>query len=240
MATLTKIRVRDGEMDMYLGAPERRAPGPAIVLMYHRTGIDDFTKGAVDRLVTSGYLVAVPDVYHRCPSAMPVPERKALLNDSEIIDDVACVIDTLRKRADVAADRIVVMGHCMGGRMTLLLAGSSDDYCAAVVYYGGGVMRSWGDGPTVFERLKNIRCPVIGFFGNEDKNPSPEEVDQIAAELKRHDVEHIFHRYPGVGHGFQNPNRVTAQERAAAEDAWTKTRAFLGSVAPVATSSASR
>ena len=232
MASPSKIRVRDGEMDMYLGAPERRAPGPAIVLMYHRTGIDEFTKGAVDRLVGAGYLVAVPDIYHRCPSAMPILERKALLNDSEIIDDVGRVIDALRKRADVDANRIVVMGHCMGGRMALLLAGSLTSFCAAVVYYGGGVMRSWGDGPTVFERLRNIRCPVIGFFGNEDKNPSPEEVDQIDAELKRHDVDHDFLRYPGVGHGFQNPNRVTAQERAASEDAWAKTFAFLNRVAP--------
>ena len=219
-------------MDMYLGSPERRAPGPAIVLMYHRTGIDEFTKGAVDRLVGAGYLVAVPDIYHRCPSEMPILDRKALLNDSEIIDDVGYTIDALRKRADVDADRIVVMGHCMGGRMALLLAGSSASFCAAVVYYGGGVTRSWGDGPTVFERLRNIRGPVIGFFGNEDKNPSPAEVNAIDAELKRHDVAHEFHRYPGVGHGFQNPNRVTAQERAASEDAWTKTFAFLNSVAP--------
>lgn len=233
MASIVKIPVHDGEMDAYLGAPARQAPGPAIVLMYHRTGIDDFTKGVVDRLVGSGYLVAVPDVYHRCPSAMPTLERKALLNDAEIIDDAGCVVDVLRKRADVAADRIVVMGHCMGGRMALLLAGSSGSFCGAVVYYGGGVMRSWGDGPSVFERLRNIRCPVIGFFGNEDKNPSPEEVDQIATELKRHDIEQVFHRYLGVGHGFQNPSRDTPRERAAAEDGWTRTLAFLHSVAPV-------
>ncbi len=220
-------------MDVYLGAPVRGAPGPAIALMHHRTGIDDFTKSVVDRLVSAGYLVAVPDIYHRCPSDMPIVERKALLNDTDIVDDVGAMIDALCERADVDADRIVVMGHCMGGRMALLLAGSSDTFCGAVVYYGGGVMRSWGGGPAVFDRLRNIRCPVIGFFGNEDKNPSPEEVDQIDAELKTHDVEHNFHRYPGVGHGFQNPNRDTARERAAAEDGWTKTLAFLRRVTPV-------
>jgi dienelactone hydrolase len=57
-------------------------------------------------------------------------------------------------------------------------------------------------------------------------------VNRIDAELKRHDVDHVFHRYPGVGHGFQNPNRVAPQERAASEDAWTKTFAFLNRVAP--------
>ena len=32
-------------------------------------------------------------------------------------------------------------------------------------------MLSWGDGPTPFEGLRNIRCPVIGFFGDEDRKP---------------------------------------------------------------------
>ena len=233
VASIVKAIVRDTEMDVYLGAPLRQAPGPAIVLMYHRGGIDGFTKIVVDRLVGSGYLVAVPDVYHRCPSVLPIPERKALLNDSDIIDDVAATLDQLRRRADVASDRIVVMGHCMGGRMALLIAGSSDSFCGAIVYYGGGVMRSWGDGPTAFERLRNIRCPIIGFFGNEDKNPSPEEVDRIDAELSRSGIKHDFQRYDGIGHGFQNPARDSAPERAAAEDAWTKTFAFLRQVAPV-------
>lgn len=232
VAIIVKIRVGAGVMDVYLGAPERQTPGPAIVLMYHRGGMDDFTKGVVDRLVSFGYLVAVPDVYHRCPSAMPMPERKALLNDFEVVDDVVATIGELRTRADVAPDRIVVMGHCMGGRMALLVAGSSISFCGAVVYYGGGVMRSWGDGATAFERLRNIRCPIIGFFGNDDKNPSPEDVDQIDIELSKHGIEHDFHRYPGVGHGFQNPAHDTARERAAAEDAWTRTLAFLRIAAP--------
>ena len=78
MANIVKFRVPDGEMDVYLSAPVRRAPGPAIALMFHRTGIDDFTKGVVDRLVSAGYLVAVPNIYHRCPSGMPIIERKVL------------------------------------------------------------------------------------------------------------------------------------------------------------------
>lgn len=231
MATIAKIRTRDSVMDVYLGVPSRQAPCPAIVLMYHRGGIDDFTKGIVDRLVSCGYLVAVPDVYHRCPSALPIPERKALLKDVDIVADTQATIDALRARSDVIADRIVVMGHCMGGRMALLVAASAPGLCGAVVYYGGGVMRSWGEGATVFERLGDISCPIIGFFGNDDKNPSPEEVDQISAELDRQGIEHDFHRYSGVGHGFQNPARDTARERAAAEDGWTKTLAFLHRVA---------
>ena len=218
-------------MDVYIGAPARQTPGPAIVLMFHRGGIDSFTKGVVGRLVSHSYLVAVPDVYHRCPSAVPIAERKNLLKDSEIVADVQATVEMLRTRPDVASGRIVVMGHCMGGRMALLAAGSLPGFRGVVVYYGGSVMRSWGDGPTPFERLRDIRCPVIGFFGDEDRHPSPEDVDQIHAELSAHGIEHHFHRYPKVGHGFQNPAHDTPQERAAAEDAWAKTLTFLQRVA---------
>jgi carboxymethylenebutenolidase len=233
VASIVKIRVNDSTMDLYLDGSHREAPGPAIVLMYHRGGIDSFTIGAAERLARGGYLVAVPEIYHRCPSAMALSDRKALLKDVEITADVEATIAELRRRRDVAAGRLVVMGHCMGGRMALLAAGRVPAFCGAVIYYGGGVMRSWGEGATPFEGLRNIHCPVIGFFGDDDRNPSPEEVDRIAAELSRHGVQHEFHRYPEVGHGFQNPAHDTPHERAAAEDAWGRTFAFLRRVAPV-------
>src|ERR1700716_2943778 len=104
MAAMKAIRVQNSTMDVYVGAPARQSRGPAIVLMYHRGGIDTFTKGVVDRLVGAGYVVAVPDVYHRCPSAMPIAERKSLMKDSEVVADVQATIDDLRARPDVAAD----------------------------------------------------------------------------------------------------------------------------------------
>lgn len=230
MAQIERVGVGGSIMDLYIGGPRRRAPGPAIVLLYHRGGIDDFTKNVVERLASNGYLAAVPDVYHHCPAGTPPAERKNLLRDSEIVADVEATLEELRKRGDVDAKRVVVMGHCMGGRMALLVAGSVPAFCGAVIYYGGSVGKSWGEGPSPFERLRNIRCPVIGFFGDRDTHPSPEDVNRIAAELRRHDVAHVFHRYPDVGHGFQNPAHDSPEERAAAGDAWEKTFAFLREV----------
>jgi carboxymethylenebutenolidase len=234
MATVMKVQVQNSTMDVYVDGPARQGPGPAIVLMYHRGGIDKFTTYVVDRLVGLGYLVVVPEIAHRCPPDMPVQDRKGLLKDSEVVADIAATIAYLRSRPDVAADRIVIMGHCMGGRVALMGAGSLPVFCGAVVYYGGSVEKSWGDeGWTPMGRLRNIRCPVIGFFGDKDVHPSPQIVDQINAELTKHGVERDFHRYPDVGHGFQNPARDTPEERHAAEDSWVKTIAFLRKVAPV-------
>jgi len=233
MGTMTQIRVQDSAMDVYVDGPARSKPGPAIILMYHRGGIDEFTKHVVGRLVSAGYVVAAPEISHRCPQEIPIADRKALLKDAEVVADIQATLDYLRSRPDVAPDQIAIMGHCMGGRVALLAAGSLPDFRGAIAYYGGSVEKSWGnEGPTPMELLRNIPCPVIGFYGNKDVHPSPEIVDQIDAELTKHGIAHEFHRYPDAGHGFQNPARKTPEERHAAEDSWNKTFAFLRKVLP--------
>lgn len=230
MPTLAQTVVGSSQMDIYLDGPQRSTRGPAVLLMYHRGGIDAFTKRVAARLTENGYVVAVPDVSHRCSPDVAMPDRKKFFKDSEVVMDMEAALAFLRADARVDGERIAIMGHCMGGRMTLLGAGRIDAFKCAVVLYGGGTHLSWGEEPaTPFDTLRNIRCPVMGFFGNLDKNPAPEHVDAIDAELTRHGVAHTFHRYPDVGHGFQNREDGSPAVLAAAEDAWAKTLAFLGS-----------
>jgi carboxymethylenebutenolidase len=122
----------------------------------------------------------------------------------------------------------------MGGRLTFLGAATKPVFTAAIPYYGGGMLTHWGEGmPTPFELIGNIRCPVYGFFGSLDKNPSPADVDRFEAELTRHNIPHVFHRYPNVDHGFQNVARATPRspaELAAADEAWMKTLDFMSAV----------
>jgi carboxymethylenebutenolidase len=231
MPTMASVAVDGHPMDIYVDAPDRSAPGPAIVLMYHRDGLDAFTKGVAAKLATAGYLVAVPDVSHRVSRDVAIADRKAFFKDSEVVADIRATVDFLRARPDVDGERLIIMGHCMGGRMALLGAGRVPEFRGAVVYYGGGSHLSWGgEEQTPFDTLRDIHCPVIGFFGNKDKNPSPEQVNQIDAELTRYGVAHDFHRYDDAGHGFQNRNPGTPGEQAATQESWAKTLAFLQSV----------
>ena len=58
--------------------------------------------------------------------------------------------------------------------------------------------------PPVIDLAPRINCPVIGFFGNEDENPSPEDVDDYSKALNEGGVEHHFYRYDNAGHAFQS------------------------------------
>ena len=67
---------------------------------------------------------------------------------------------------------------------------------------------------------------MLGLFGNEDRAPTPEQVDQHEAELKKHGKKYEFHRYDGAGHGFFYYDRP-AYRIEQAVDGWKKVFAFL-------------
>jgi len=67
----------------------------------------------------------------------------------------------------------------------------------------------------------------MGFFGNDDQNPSPADVDDYSAALSAAGVSHTFHRYDGAGHAFQNFPSEDYYNPDASEDAWGKVITFF-------------
>jgi carboxymethylenebutenolidase len=78
----------------------------------------------------------------------------------------------------------------------------------------------------VIDMTSSLNIPLLGLFGNDDQNPSPEQVNQHEAALKAAGKDYEFHRYDGAGHGFfyyQTP--LFRQEQAM--DGWSKVFAFF-------------
>jgi carboxymethylenebutenolidase len=223
------LDVEGRSMDVHIAAPQGRGPHPGVLLMFHRGGMDGCTAHYMKELPAAGYLTVVPNFYHHCPKDVPLHDCKKFLRDSEVISEIAAAADYSLGRPDLDRSRFFIMGHCMGGRLAFLGASTKPVFTAAIAYYGGGMMSHWGEGaPAPFELIGQIRCPVYGFFGNLDKNPSPTDVDCFEAELKRHNIPYLFHRYPTAGHGFQNAARARNPEEIAAGDAaWTTMLALM-------------
>jgi carboxymethylenebutenolidase len=114
----------------------------------------------------------------------------------------------------------------MGGRISYLMAVRNPGLRAAVVFYGGNIMEARGGGASPFEQSAQINCPVAGFFGLDDNNPSPDDVKTIDAELMRLGKLHEFHSYENAGHAFMGKGRPSYREHAAS-DAWPKTLAWF-------------
>jgi carboxymethylenebutenolidase len=69
---------------------------------------------------------------------------------------------------------------------------------------------------------------VIGFYGKDDENPSPDDVTKIDAKLTELGITHEFHSYEGAGHAFQNFTNPASYRAAATEDSFAKMIAWLG------------
>ncbi|MBM3924542.1 MAG: dienelactone hydrolase family protein [SAR202 cluster bacterium] len=212
-------------MRVYAAVPSSDGPHPAVVVIHHGAGVDGFTQDVVNRLWREGYAAVAPDLFHRQPERLPEGKRRIdLLKDSEIIADVNATVSYLR---NAGAGKVGIVGFCMGGRVVYLAAGASKDFSAGACFYGGNIFKPWGgDGPTPFDRTKSVACPIIGFFGKDDPNPTPADVDKISKELTKHGKEHRFYSYTGAGHAFQNFLADSYRERAA-KDSWGKMLRFF-------------
>ncbi len=227
MGEMISLVVDGIPMDAYVALPAGPSLHPGVVLLHHQGGIDEFTRDFADRLTAAGYAVIAPDNFHHTPAGVEREDRKEYLDDTFMANDVAAAIGWLKSNPRVAGDRLAVMGHCMGGRTTFLAIGLHHDFRAAVVWYGGGTFRARGrPGPTPFDRMDGITCPVLCFFGKLDKNPSQEDVAKIDARLTAARVAHKFHSYDGADHAFCNFLGKRYHE-AAAKDSWNRMIAFL-------------
>jgi carboxymethylenebutenolidase len=223
------IRVDRGPMRVYLDAAAGGGERPGVVVIMHGPGLDRFVEHQVEDLARHGYVAIAPDLYHRQPAdGLDMMARIARLRDDEILADVDAAVAHLRALTEPRVGPLAVLGFCMGGRITYLLAGARPSlWQAAGVFYGGNIMKAWGDGPAPFDLTGKIACPVIGFFGAEDTNPSPADVARIDAELSRHGKPHEFHMYEGAGHAFLNFTNPERHRAKPAADAWPKMLAFL-------------
>ena len=66
----------------------------------------------------------------------------------------------------------------------------------------------------------------IKIYGNEDQNPSPEQVNQLEAELAKHGKNYKMYRYDDAGHGLWYYDRPMYRQEQAM-DSWNKTLEFF-------------
>jgi len=226
MLETVKIIVDDSPMNMLVATPDGGGMHPGVLLSHYKHGLASFTQRNANFLASQGFVVVAPDHFHHTPGEPDVEVRKKGMFDVRLINDMQAATAYLRAHPRVIADATAIMGHCMGGRQTLLGAATVPGFRCGIDCYGGGVMTALGEGPTVFERLSNIKCPIAGFFGIHDRNPPPEDVRKVEAELKRLGIETDFHIYENTGHAFMDPDQTRYVE-ASAKDAWTRILAFL-------------
>ena len=222
------VSVGGKSMRVYIGVPEGEPQRAGLLVAQHGPGVDGFIQDVVNRLFRRGYVAAAPELFHRQPADVKdMPTRIGMLKDDEIIADMNATLAHMKSLKEPVVGPVGIVGFCMGGRVSYLMAAANKELKACAVFYGGNILKQWGSLPSPYDRTKDINCPVIGFFGIEDANPSPEDVKKIAAELARLGKPHEFHSYNGAGHAFQNFLDATRYRERPARGTWSEMLAFF-------------
>jgi carboxymethylenebutenolidase len=234
MYTKEIVEVGGSPMESLVFQPEGDGPFPGLVVAQHipvaHAGleIDPFVLDVGERLAAAGYASVTPFVFHWWPPEESMEVKRNEFHDDNAVKDMAAAFDILAGLERVDDSRLGIVGHCWGGRLSWLGACHEPRYKAAVVLYGGRIKSGMGEGsPPPISLAGNINCPVCGIFGNDDQNPSPDDVADLDAALNAAGVAHEFHGYDGAGHGFQDFNNPERYREAQAEDAWVKLLTFL-------------
>ena len=225
-ATWTTLTVDDQPMEAYLASPAADGPHPSVIVVQEIWGLNAYIQSVVNKLAREGYVAVAPALFHReGPGTLGLFEETELafgrlgrLTDVNILADLESTVRYLQDQPSVN-DRIGIIGFCVGGRIAYLAAANLPELTTAVDFYGGRAFVAFGASPPPFDQTANIRVPLLGLFGEDDPNPSPEDVAKIRSELDRHGKTYEFHTYPGAGHGFNCDERPTYR-RDSALHAW--------------------
>jgi len=199
-------------------------------------GYDRSTKEIVRTFAAYGYAALCPNLHYRyAPGAKAADAAAAAraaggVPDDQCIGDVQGAVDALRALSS-ANGKVGVIGYCSGGRQAYVVA-CSIDIDAAVDCYGGRVVAAPEDLTPAcpvapIDRTPDLRCPLLGLFGAEDANPSPEQTAKIEAALRANGKDYQFHTFEDAGHAFFSVDRPNFRVEAA-KQGWKLIWDFFG------------
>ena len=221
----------DGPMGGYQAVPDGGARR-AVVVIQEAFGVNDHIQDVTRRFADAGYHAVAPAIFHRAGGGTaPYDDFNQVLPLFEGLTDPGIVMDVDAAVAHLNAagldDRAIgIVGFCMGGRVTFLVA-LEHALGGAVGFYGGGIVSArFPQFPALIDRVGDLQTPWLGLFGDEDGSIPVDEVERLRQELDGVDVPTEIVRYAGAEHGFHCDQRPSYHAEAAT-DGWARTLAWF-------------
>jgi len=221
-------------MAAYIAQPEGEEDARgAIVVIQEAFGVNEHIEDVTRRFATAGYVAIAPHLFHRAgggtapygdfSKVMPLFEG---LTDDGLLADVDAATANLEERG-FDHHQIGIVGFCMGGRVSFLVA-ARRTLGAAVGFYGGGIVTArFPQFPPLIDEVPELKTPWLGLFGDQDESIPVEDVERLRDDLtERAPVPNSVVRYPNAGHGFHCDERESFDAEAA-EDGWRRTIAWF-------------
>jgi len=225
MGTTVEFASNGNTASGYLATPEGGS-GPGVLVVQEWWGLDSGIKEMADRLAAAGFVALVPDLYHGELAGHTEMDKAAELMNSLPPDraarDMSGAVDFLADHDATTGDGIGVVGFCMGGMLTFVLAALRPDKVkAAVPFYGF----PQGDDQPDYTQISAV---IRGHMAENDDFFPPDAAMALESELQQMGVDCEFTVHPGAGHAFMAPhNALGTHDPELYDEIWPQATAFL-------------
>jgi carboxymethylenebutenolidase len=232
----------DGDCVCHVFTPGDGDAHPAVIFYMDGLGIRPALLDMGRRLASNGYVVLVPDLYYRAGPYTPLSPRELFASgdlmaalaplmtstdNRRAAEDSRVFLDYLASRADVSGTQVGTTGYCLGGGISLTVAGTYPDRVAAAASFHGG--RLVTDSELSPSRVvPNIAARVYVAGADFDDGYPPEMADRLEELLTEAGVDHRLEVYVGARHGFTMTD-FPVYDEVAAERHWRELLALLES-----------
>ncbi|HEV3026826.1 MAG TPA: dienelactone hydrolase family protein, partial [Planctomycetota bacterium] len=204
-----QIKVGDRTLHAFVVFPEVKAKSPAIVVIHENKGLSDWVRSAADQFAEAGVIAIAPDHLSGLgpgggktsdfPTVDAATQALYKLPPDQVTADLNACADYVAK-LDASNGKVAVGGFCWGGGQTFRFATSRESLVAALVFYGPA--------PEDKTAIEKIRCPVYGFYGENDARINA-GIEKATAAMKEAGKAYDPVLYKGAGHGFMRAGEMT-------------------------------
>ncbi len=230
--TLLQVETADGVCPTHVYQPDGDGPWPGVLVFMDGIGMRSSILDIGARIAAAGYYVLLPNLFYRVEftaldprTAFSDPVSRADLmgrvmpsaNAANVLRDTEAFLAHFDAQPQVRHDGIGITGYCMGGRLSLCVAGHfGDRIAAAASYHGGGLATDAPDSPHRAASEITARVYVGGAI--EDSSFDDAQKARLEEALTTAGVDHTVETYQ-ARHGWV-PSDTPAHDQVAAERHW--------------------
>jgi carboxymethylenebutenolidase len=200
--------------------------GPGLLVIQEWWGLDSGIKEMTDRLGSAGFVALAPDLYHGELAAHDEMDRAgrlmASLPPERAMRDMSGAVSFLSSHPAVTGSGIGVVGFCMGGMLSFLIAAHRPDRVKAVVPFYGFPQ---GDNEPDWSKLA---AAIRGHMAEHDDFFPPAAARALETRLRGMGKDVTLTVHPGTGHAFMGPhNALGTLDPKVAAKVWPEVVSFL-------------
>lgn len=176
---------------------------PGVLVFPEFWGLNDYARSRAKMLAEQGYAAMAVDVYgdglQAADKDQAVAQMTALMSDPAVTSArIMDALDALNSQPEVDGSRVAAIGYCMGGALALRAARLGLELRAVASFHG--ILAS-----PVQAAPGKVKAGVLVCHGGADPLVPAESVTAFHAEMKAAGVDYELIAYPGVLHGFTEP-----------------------------------